>query len=112
MTLSSDKFLGHFGFVSEEHSGTATMIKADLARIVHQHHGGISYREAKDIVERIIDQIKSRLVEGESVKLSGFGSMKVVNRKQRVGRNPQTGETIMLRPRRYVTFRLSKTVKF
>lgn len=88
------------------------MIKADLARIVHEQHGGISFREAKDIVEGIIDQIKTRLVSGEAVKLSGFGSMKVVHRKQRVGRNPQTGEAITLRPRRYVTFRPSKTVKF
>lgn len=88
------------------------MIKADLARIVYERHGGISYCEAKDLVEIMIDRIKASLVSGSSVKLSGFGSFNVVRRKGRLGRNPQTGERIRLEPSNYVTFRPSRIVKF
>ncbi len=85
------------------------MIKADLARIVYNRHGGISQREAVRIVDLIFDSIKSQLLAGENVKLSGFGTLVVVNRKGRVGRNPQTGDRLYLEPSRYVTFRPSRT---
>ncbi|MBI4446847.1 MAG: integration host factor subunit alpha [Acidobacteria bacterium] len=88
------------------------MVKADLARIVYEAHGGISYREAKDLVETMIERMKSSLVEGDNVKLSGFGSFNLVSRKGRIGRNPQTGAQIELKPSKYVTFRASRIVKF
>ena len=88
------------------------MIKANLASIVHQTHGGISQREAKKLVETIIDVIKGRLVQGESVKLSGFGSMQVNTRKSRVGRNPRDGSKIELDASKYVIFRPSRTIHF
>ena len=67
------------------------MIKADLARIVYERHGGISYCEAKDLVEIMIDRIKASLVSGSSVKLSGFGSFNVVRRKGTLGTQPANG---------------------
>lgn len=88
------------------------MIKADLARSVYNRHGGISYREAKGIVELVLDKVKARLIEGEDVKLAGFGSFNVATRKQKRGRNPQTGETITLKPGRHIGFRPSKHLKF
>ncbi len=88
------------------------MIKADLARIIYEAHGGISYREAKDLVEMMLDRMKASLIQGENVKLSGFGSFNVVRRKGRLGRNPQTGARIQLKPSKYVTFRPSRIVKF
>lgn len=84
------------------------VIKTDLTRIVYETHGGISYREARDLVDFMLDVIKNRLVEGENVKLSGFGSFNVIERKGRLGRNPQTGERLQLEPSRYVTFRPSR----
>lgn len=88
------------------------MIKADLARIVYEKHGGISYREAKELVELIIENIKNSLVRGESVKLTGFGSLNIVQRKGRRGRNPQTGDRIVLAPTKYVSFRPSRLLSF
>ncbi len=86
------------------------VIKADLARAVYEAHGGISYREAKEIVDLVLDRIKTTLAAGDSVKLSGFGSLNVINRKGRVGRNPQTGDRLHLGPSRYITFRPSRKV--
>jgi integration host factor subunit alpha len=84
------------------------MIKADLAEVVYETHGGISYREAAEIVDGIIESIKERLVNGENVKLTGFGTFTVIHRRARGGRNPQTGDKIELPPSRYVTFRCSR----
>ncbi len=86
------------------------VIKADLARAVYEAHGGISFREAKEIVDLIFDRIKTTLSNGDNVKLSGFGSLNVIHRQGRVGRNPQTGDRLQLDPSRYITFRPSRKV--
>ena len=88
------------------------MTKADLARIVYETHGGISYQEAQQLVDQIIGIIKARLVRGENVKLTGFGSLNLVERKGRLGRNPQTGARIQLVPSKYVTFKVSRLLGF
>ena len=84
------------------------MIKTDLTKVVYETHGGVSYREAREIVDYLLDRIKGKLIEGENVKLSGFGSFNVIERKGRLGRNPQTGERLQLAPSKYVTFRPSR----
>ena len=88
------------------------MIKAKLAQIVHETHGGISYKESQELVEFIIHTIKNSLICGENVKLTGFGSLNVIQRKGRLGRNPQTGERMSLTPSRYVTFKPSNLLNF
>ncbi|HSR51533.1 MAG TPA: integration host factor subunit alpha [Acidobacteriota bacterium] len=87
------------------------MVKADLARVVYERHGGITFKEAQELVDLMIKLMKEALLDGESVKLSGFGSLNVIDRKPRMGRNPQTGERIRLAASRYVTFRASRAVK-
>ncbi len=87
------------------------MIKADLAQIVHETHGGVSYREALEMVDLILDRIKQELARNARVKLTGFGSFQVVQRKARYGRNPQTGERIELPPSRQVTFHPSRLIQ-
>ena len=84
------------------------MIKADLARTIYETHGGISFREAREIVDFMFKRMKSSLVEGDNVKLAGFGSLNVIKRKGRLGRNPQTGSRLELAPSKYVTFRPSR----
>ena len=84
------------------------MTKADIARIVYERHGGISNREAARLVEIIFDSIKSRLGRGEKVQITGFGTFVVRQKRQRRGRNPQTGEEMLIQPRRSVAFRPSK----
>ena len=84
------------------------MTKADIARIVYERHGGISNREAARLVEIIFDSIKSRLGGGEKVQITGFGTFVIRQKRERRGRNPQTGEEMVIKPRRSVVFRPSK----
>lgn len=82
--------------------------KADIARIVYERHGGISNREAARLVEVIFESIKTRLGEGEKVQITGFGTFVVRQKRERKGRNPQTGEEMLIKSRRSVVFRPSK----
>lgn len=84
------------------------MTKADIARIVYERHGGISNREAARLVEIIFESIKSKLGSGEKVQITGFGTFVIRQKRERRGRNPQTGEEMLIRPRRSVVFRPSK----
>jgi integration host factor subunit alpha len=84
------------------------MTKADIARIVYERHGGISNREAARLVEMIFDSIKGCLGQGEKVQITGFGTFVIRQKRERRGRNPQTGEEMLIKPRRSVVFRPSK----
>jgi integration host factor subunit alpha len=59
------------------------------------------------VVEQLIETIKSTLAYGEDLLVSGFGKFCVNDKKERKGRNPATGDSMMLRPRRVVTFKCS-----
>jgi integration host factor subunit alpha len=85
------------------------MTKADLARVVYERHGGISNKEASVLVDIILEFIKGGLRQGDRVQISGFGTFLVRDKKQRKGRNPQTGEEMTIEPRKSVVFRPSKT---
>lgn len=87
------------------------MNKDDLSQAIYEVHGGISFAEARKIVDLILDLIKGRLIKGEKVLVSGFGSFRVVRRKARKGINPQTGESIVIRGRKAVSFKPSKSLK-
>ena len=84
------------------------MTKADIARIVYERHGGISNREAARLVEIIFESIKSKLGTGEKVQITGFGTFVIRQKRERRGRNPQTGEEMLIKPRKSVVFRPSK----
>jgi integration host factor subunit alpha len=60
-----------------------------------------------ELIETLLELIKSKLVSGEDVLISGFGKFCVKEKRQRRGRNPATGEAMMLRPRKVVTFKCS-----
>lgn len=87
------------------------MTKADLARAIYDRHGGISNQEAQRIVDLIFETIKDRLLSGEEVHIVGFGSLEVVTRRARRGRNPVTGEDIQLPERHALVFRPSRLMK-
>ena len=86
------------------------MRKSDIANDVYEKVG-VSKKEASDIVEIILDTIKSVLQQGETVKIAGFGNFVVRNKRARKGRNPKTGEEIGITPRKVVTFRPSQVFK-
>ena len=63
--------------------------------------------EPKHLVESLLELMKGTLESGEDVKISGFGNFQIKEKKQRRGRNPQTGSEMMLRARRVVNFKCS-----
>jgi integration host factor subunit alpha len=62
---------------------------------------------SSELVEALLEIMKGTLESGEDILISGFGKFCVKDKGQRRGRNPQTGEKLMLRPRRVITFRCS-----
>jgi len=84
------------------------MTKADIAKVVYERHGGISNREAARLVEIIFETIKRRLGDGEKVQITAFGTFLVRDKRERRGRNPQTGEEMRIKSRKSVVFRPSK----
>jgi len=84
--------------------------KADIVELLYRKVG-FSKTESADVVESILEIMKERLEAGETVKLSGFGSFLVHEKKPRRVRNPQTGESITIRGRRLLNFKPSPVLK-
>lgn len=68
-------------------------------------------KESSEIVKGVFDLVKSTLENGENIKISGFGTFEVKEKNARIGRNPQTGESIKIAARRVLTFKASRTLK-
>jgi nucleoid DNA-binding protein len=83
------------------------MTKADLARAVYDVHGGISRREASEIIDGVIGALRRALVRDGRVQISGFGRLEVVDRKARTGRNPHTGGKIPIPEKKSIVLRPS-----
>ena len=83
-----------------------TLTKARIVEAVAEEIGFAKNR-ASDIIEIAIEVIKNSLESGQDVLISGFGKFCVKEKNQRRGRNPATGQSMMLRPRRVVTFKCS-----
>lgn len=96
--------------MSGENLGKSTMTKADIVEKVYQKIG-FTKKEAARLVELVFDSIKDTLERGEKVKVSGFGNFVVRKKKERIGRNPQTGEQIKISARHVMTFRPSQVLK-
>ena len=89
---------------------TPTLTKADLAELLFDRLG-LNKRESKDMVEAFFEIVHASLVQGQDVKLSGFGNFNVRRKAPRPGRNPRTGESIPLKARQVVTFHPSLKLK-
>ena len=81
------------------------LTKADIIESIHQQLG-FPQKKSTELVEQLIETIKSTLASGDDVLVSGFGKFCVNEKKERRGRNPATGDSMMLRPRRVVTFKV------
>jgi len=83
--------------------------KSDIVEELHKILERFGYPRKKtfDIVEDLIELIKRDLEQGNDVLISGFGKFCVKEKKARRGRNPATGESLILEPRRVVTFKCS-----
>ena len=86
------------------------MTKAALARAI-KSPAGLSRSQAQEAVQLVLNLIAETLEHGEPVKICGFGTFQPRDKVARPGRNPRTGEAIMIGARRVVTFRPSKILK-
>ncbi len=72
---------------------------------------GFSQKQSFDLVEQLLEIMKSSLENGDHILISRFGKFSVKEKKERVGRNPATGDTMTLKQRNVVTFQHSATLK-
>ena len=89
---------------------TPALTKAHLADLLFEQIG-LNKRESKDMVEAFFELITNSLVEGDDVKISGFGNFQIRIKAPRPGRNPRTGEAIPIAARRVATFHASAKLK-
>jgi integration host factor subunit alpha len=87
-----------------------TRTRADLTDAVHRHVG-LSRSESASFVETVLEHIAQHLEDGETVKLSSFGTFQIRSKNERIGRNPKTGEEVPITPRRVLSFRASHVLK-
>ena len=87
-----------------------TLTRADLSEAVHRQIG-LSRSESADLVKSMLEMMSEHLIDGETVKLSSFGTFMVRAKNGRVGRNPKTGEEVPITPRRVLVFRPSQVMK-
>jgi integration host factor subunit alpha len=87
-----------------------TVTRAQLSEAVYQEVG-LSRNESAQLVESVLAEICDSLVDGETVKVSSFGSFSVRQKGGRIGRNPKTGEEVPIAPRRVLVFRPSHVLK-
>ncbi len=89
---------------------TPALTKAQLSEMLFEQIG-LNKRESKDMIDAFFDLVADRLVNGEDVKISGFGNFQIRTKAARPGRNPRTGELIPIEARRVVTFHASHKLK-
>lgn len=87
-----------------------TLTRADLADSINRKMG-FSRAESLAMVESILAKMCDAMADGENVKISGFGTFLLRDKKERVGRNPKTGVEVPITPRRVMTFRASQKLK-
>jgi integration host factor subunit alpha len=85
---------------------TMTLTKIQIVELV-RNQIGLPKNKSTEIVEALLEIIKSTLASGEDVLISNFGKFCVKEKAERKGRNPATGDDLMLEPRKVVTFRCS-----
>lgn len=86
------------------------MTKSDIVEAIHQRVG-FTKKRSSEVVAMILDLIKEALEDGEKVKISGFGNFEIRRKDPRKGRNPQTGEEIVITERQVLTFKPSQVLK-
>jgi integration host factor subunit alpha len=87
------------------------MTKAEIVQALYTKVGGFSRKESADLVDLVFEMIKETLGRGEKIKVSGFGNFVLRDKRQRPGRNPQTGQPIKITERRVLTFKASQILK-
>ena len=87
-----------------------TITKLDLVNHLNQKMG-LNKVESKELVEAFFNEIKKSLTDSEEVKISGFGNFKILNKKERPGRNPRTGKPAVISAIKVVTFKAGQKLR-
>jgi integration host factor subunit alpha len=87
------------------------MTKAEIVHALYNRVGGFSRKESAELVDLVFEMMKETLGRGEKIKVSGFGNFVLRDKRQRPGRNPQTGQPINISERRVLTFKASQILK-
>ena len=87
-----------------------TTTRSTLSEAVFKNVG-LSRNESSALVDSVFNEILKSLIGGDDVKISSFGTFIVRNKKERIGRNPKTGEEVPITARSVVTFRASNVLK-
>jgi integration host factor subunit alpha len=87
-----------------------TVTRADLVEALAKR-ANMQRADANRLLTRMLEMMQDSLVAGDTVKLSRFGNFNVRAKRQRIGRNPKTGEEVPITPRRVVTFRPSQMLR-
>ena len=101
MELRQTKF-----FLMDKNATTRSTLSEAVYRNV-----GLSRNESATLVDSVFNEISKSLIDGNDVKISSFGTFIVRNKKERIGRNPNTGEEVAITARQVVTFRSSNVLK-
>jgi DNA-binding protein HU-beta len=86
------------------------MTKKDFAKVLFEKGVFVSKADAERKVEIILETIQETLKAGEEINFIGWGKFEVAERGERTGRNPKTGEEIIIAPRKTVKFKAGKTL--
>ena len=87
-----------------------TLTKSDIVEDLNNQIG-LNKREAKELVDSVFDTIKETLINGEEVKVSGFGNFQLKDKAKGRGTDPRTGEDVEISARRVVTFKSGQKLK-
>lgn len=87
-----------------------TVTRADLVEALAKR-ANMQRADANRLLTRMLEMMQDAMVDGKTVKLSRFGNFNVRAKRQRIGRNPKTGEEVPITPRRVVTFRPSQMLR-
>lgn len=96
--------------LDESGSQGRTVTRVDLAESVYRCVG-LSRKESAALVQMVLNELSDALAEGETVKLSSFGSFVVRSKSERIGRNPKTGIEVPITQRRVLVFKPSSVLK-
>lgn len=81
----------------------ATVTRVDLANVLRNRFG-LTNADSYKMIDIIFDEIEQSLIHGEDVKITGFGTFKILSKSARIGRNPKTGVPAVISARKVATF--------
>ncbi|MBQ8671624.1 MAG: integration host factor subunit alpha [Alphaproteobacteria bacterium] len=87
-----------------------TVTKVNITEAIYEEIG-LSRKDSGDVLDMIIEEIRSELIAGNDVKISSFGTFALREKKARMGRNPKTGEEAEITPRTVISFKPSQILR-